>query len=79
MPELTWSQVMASFAMAQVRWAMNGFPIVPANIKADRGSKCQACPQRKGYWCRLCKCLIYLKTSLATEQCPANPPRWLRF
>lgn len=77
MPDLTWDQVLAHFAMAQVRWAMNGFPVVPPNTHANRHEKCKVCPHRKGVWCKKCKCVCYLKTKLATEKCPDNPPRWL--
>jgi len=79
MPELNAVQVMAYFSMALVRWAMAGLPVVPANTHDDRQSKCGVCPHRKGAWCKKCKCLIKLKTKLATEECPDSPPRWRNF
>jgi hypothetical protein len=79
MPTLSAIQVAAYFAMAMVRWASAGLPLVPVTTHNDRDSKCGVCPYRKGAWCTKCRCLIKLKTKLATEECPDTPPRWRRF
>lgn len=79
MKDITWPQVLAQFAKAMVKWTRAGLPLVSPAIHGGRQTHCQPCPHRKGYWCSKCKCLIYLKTKLATEQCPDDPPRWKKF
>ena len=75
--DITWAQVLKKFAIAMQTWIKRGLPLAPAPTHAKRQSQCQGCPHRVGYWCSKCKCLIYLKTKLATEHCPDDPPRWL--
>jgi hypothetical protein len=56
---------------------------VPKDEAERRGKICMACPQQKNGRCLLCGCctgsLIFNKTKFAYEQCPDNPPRWVKF
>lgn len=79
MQDMSWAQVAAQFAKAMAKWARAGLPRVSAAVHGQRQVPCATCPHRQGYWCGKCKCLIYLKTKLATEQCPDDPPRWRAF
>lgn len=79
MPDLSWAQVIAMFGQAMVKWAKAGMPLVPPNTHSDRLRKCDACPHKRNFWCQKCKCVCYLKTKVATEQCPDKNPRWLRY
>jgi hypothetical protein len=79
MPDLSWGQVLAMFAQAMVRWVKAGMPLAPDQVHADRLRKCDVCPHRKNFWCQKCKCVCYLKSKVATEQCPDDKPRWLRL
>lgn len=76
MPDISQLQVVANFAQAMVRWTRAGLPLVSQNVHNQRHGQCQVCPYRQGSWCQKCKCLTYLKTKIATEGCPDNPPRW---
>ena len=75
---LSWEQVADHFARSMATWAKSRLAVVSPAIHSQRQAKCAVCPHRSGYWCTPCKCLIYLKTKLATEQCPDNPPRWTK-
>jgi len=74
MPALSWPQVTAHFASAMVRWAAAGMPVVSEQVHGERNVTCKGCPRRNGHWCSICRCLIYLKSKVATEQCPEY--RW---
>jgi len=76
MPELTWPQVTGHFAAAMVRWAAHGLPLTSEDVHGERNLTCAGCPRRKGHWCSICRCLLYLKSKVATEQCPEY--RWKR-
>jgi hypothetical protein len=59
--------------------AIHGEPVFVSAEEADRRAAiCAACEHWTGLKCKLCGCLTQPKTALATEQCPDNPPRWLR-
>lgn len=77
MPDLSWTQVLAMFAQSMLKWAKAGLPIVPEKTHADRLRKCDICEHKLNFWCKKCKCVCYLKTKVATEQCPDN--RWLKL
>lgn len=49
---------------------------VGAAEQARRLAICQACEHFAGDLCRLCGCVGSWKARLATEACPASPPRW---
>jgi hypothetical protein len=79
MPDLSWNQVLTHFAMSMVKWGLAGMPVVPEKTHGERYAKCRACPHVRGFWCGKCRCVAFLKTKIATEQCADNPPRWLGF
>jgi hypothetical protein len=76
MPDLTWAQVLAIFSKSMTNWAKAGLPMVPSQARENRLQACSTCPHKKNFWCKLCKCVCYLKTAIATEKCPDNPARW---
>jgi len=66
---------------AFARWASEGFPVLPQADYFARESVCLDCPfytrTRTRHHCALCGC-DEVKLWLPTEQCPDDPPRWLR-
>lgn len=75
-PPLTWSKVLQQFAAAMLRWISEGCPVVDAQRHAERYGRCKACPKFVGFYCQVCRCVAYLKTKVATEVCPLDPPKW---
>lgn len=73
---ITWTDVVRQFAEAMLLWAKEGFPTVSRKTHAIRYAKCRLCPFFLNFYCRKCKCVAYLKSKLATESCPDDPPRW---
>ena len=69
-PEMTWPQVMQHFASSMVEWAKSGLATVSSGEHKRRYTLCQSCPQYTRYHCKICKCLVYTKTKMATEKCP---------
>lgn len=59
---------------------VSGGPVfVPEEVAAQRWSICDPCEYRKDSRCTLCGCYLNNltgKLKLATERCPANPPKW---
>ena len=53
---------------------------VPDEVLVERRAYCEGCENREGNRCRLCGCwlqnLVAGKLKIATERCPANPPKW---
>lgn len=45
-------------------------------VKQIRDARCRLCPHYVEPQCSICTCVTDLKTLLATERCPDNPPRW---
>lgn len=76
MPPITWAEVLRQFAVAMLKWGAQGFPLASAQQHGERYGTCKACPHFVSFYCRLCRCIGYLKTKVATEQCPDQPPRW---
>lgn len=74
--DLSWHQVLSHFGVSMVKWVTSGAPLVDESQHGERFSQCKACPHYTGFWCRKCRCIAYVKTKLATEECPDNPPRW---
>lgn len=57
-----------------------GLGIAPrAEVDRRRGI-CGGCEHRRpgpvGDYCSACGCVVAAKTTLATERCPLDPPRW---
>jgi hypothetical protein len=79
-----WAGQAWSYMEAKARWKLAGSPVTPPAVLAIREATCRGCGQhdaaRDG--CRVCGCGIdggslAEKRSMATEECPADPPRWL--
>lgn len=77
LPPLTWTQVLTSFARSMAAWVSQGLPLVDSKDHGARYDHCKTCPQFSGFYCKHCRCIAYLKTKLATEQCPLDPPKWV--
>lgn len=77
MPPLTWPQVMASFASSMVKWIRSGAVLVDGEQHGLRYDQCKTCTRFRAFYCEHCKCVAYLKTKLASEQCPLPEPRWV--
>ena len=77
MPPMNWGQVLASFTKSMVDWIRAGVPLVGGRIHGLRYDQCKTCTEFRSFYCAHCKCLAYLKTKLATEQCPLPEPRWV--
>lgn len=76
--KLTAGQVAAQFAKSMIEWKKQGFPLVSEAVHSQRyQSGCQKCPHYRYFLCQKCMCVSFLKTKLATQTCPDNPPRWV--
>jgi hypothetical protein len=75
--KLTAGQVTEMFATSMVNWGKKGFKLVDEATHTKRYAQCQVCPLYKNYLCQRCACLAFLKTKLAGQRCPDNPPRWI--
>ena len=57
--------------------------IVPDYIRVEREVICASCEENLAGRCRKCGCGVRAqwirKTHLATEQCPLEPPKWLKW
>ena len=76
MPPLTWAQVLARFIKSMAEWLAAGAPLVSSEVHGARYDQCKNCTKFRSFYCTHCKCIAYLKTKLATEQCPLPEPRW---
>jgi hypothetical protein len=72
LPTLTWTQVVANFSESMANWVKAGMPVTPGPEHEKRNGICTSnkCGQFRGYYCQLCKCIVYTKAGLATEYCP---------
>lgn len=81
------AQQVSNAAGAVVRAAravIAGKPVrVPPEVLAMREAICAACAENIAGRCRKCGCGVRAqwirKTDLATEQCPLDPPKWLKW
>ena len=75
---ITWVQVVTQFGKAMLDWLKEGLPLVDAATHQSRNDTCKSneCGQYRYYQCMDCKCITYLKTKLATEECPRQ--LWLK-
>jgi hypothetical protein len=77
MPPMTWGQVLASFTKSMAEWIRVGVPLVSSRIHGLRYDQCKNCTEFHRFYCNRCKCVCFLKSKLATEQCPLPEPRWI--
>jgi hypothetical protein len=69
-PDISWAQVTKHFVESMIAWGKAGLPVVTDEEHTRRYALCQRCPQFKKFYCKLCKCVVYTKTKVATEKCP---------
>lgn len=78
---LRWRSI-PTFLRALGRVVLNLFrkaPILAPTAEIDRREAiCNACPNCFHGQCQICTCAIVAKVCLSSEQCPDDPPRWLR-
>lgn len=57
---------------AERKWREAGYPVVPPEVYHHRLRICRACPKGQYQWfqCKHCRCVVYSKAKLATEDCP---------
>ena len=77
MPSMTWGQVLASFVKSMAEWIKVGAPVVDSRVHGLRYGQCKKCVEFRAFYCRHCKCLCFVKSKLASEQCPLPVPRWV--
>jgi hypothetical protein len=74
---------MYSYLEAHARWKLAGSPVPSPEQLAEREAACKSCPYydvlKDG--CKVCGCgldggSLDEKRRMATEMCPAEPPRW---
>lgn len=72
-----------TFALAvwhTLNYWLDGRPVIaPAEVQRHRLQACYQCPHRHFSQCRLCTCLLDVKTILSAEQCPDKPARWKKL
>jgi hypothetical protein len=56
-----------------------GMPRATTEQRAARLAICRGCENYDVGWCKACGCYLRIKTSLATERCPLDPPLWDRL
>lgn len=69
---LSWGEVWRHLLKSMEEWKKAGFPTVPGPVYVERVHICRECPKKQYQWfqCRHCKCIVYSKAKLATEDCP---------
>ncbi len=67
---------MVNFSKALAEHARDGMRLVDDKTYNERLELCIVCPNRHYDSCGLCGCPVDKKCSWASEQCPANPPKW---
>lgn len=63
-----WSHLFASMD----EWKKSGFETVSKEVYVKRIQICRECPKGEYQWfqCKQCRCIVYIKAKLATEDCP---------
>lgn len=69
---LTWIEVVNHLIESGKKWREAGYPLTPEPAYSQRLNVCKTCPkgQYKWFQCRHCKCIVYSKAKLASEDCP---------
>jgi hypothetical protein len=59
-------------------FANDKYTLSTPRVRDVRAARCTFCPHfaRESAQCTKCTCVVSLKTLLATERCPDQPPRW---
>ena len=76
---LTWKspfRLLAALSRA-VRTFFTDDPVLATpGVQSVRETRCLGCDKFKDDQCTLCTCVVALKTVMASETCPDNPPKW---
>lgn len=69
---MAWLQVWDHLRQSMAAWKKAGFPMLSGAPYIERINTCKVCPKGQYRWfqCRHCRCPIYSKAKLATEECP---------
>lgn len=69
---MSWQEVVRHLMEAGKVWRAAGYPLTPDKAYIERINTCKTCVkgQYKWFQCRHCKCLVYTKAKVATEDCP---------
>jgi len=69
---LTWGEVWRHLMVSVAEWQKAGYPTVNGEAYVQRINTCRGCPKGQYQWfqCKHCKCIVYSKAKLATEDCP---------
>lgn len=75
---ISWAEVITQFGKAMLSWLKEGLPLVDSETHQARNDECKSnrCGQYRHFQCQQCKCITYIKTKLATEECPRK--LWLK-
>lgn len=68
-------KMVSDFAKAMTRSAKEGFPATPRGVYLSRRHRCNRCTSKAQ--CPHCNCVLWLKCSMATEECPLG--YWPKF
>lgn len=71
-----WWRSGLNFTAAVARYIAAGCPNVPESVYNERLRICAQCPLCRNSKCLICGCDLLAKAAMATEKCPASPPRW---
>jgi hypothetical protein len=50
--------------------------LAPEEVRKERMKICGQCEQFENNKCKLCGCVMPMKTTFANMRCPADPPKW---
>lgn len=67
---LSYAQAAVGFAKSMAKAIEAGMPLVSDAVYGQRVGVCHGCGEFNHFQCRICKCLIWAKAKLATEDCP---------
>lgn len=74
---MTWKEAAEHLTASLATWARTGFKLAPDDVYDERVATCQDnCPHYRWFQCRLCRCLVFTKAKVPTEECPVK--RWKR-
>lgn len=65
-------EIFVHMLQAVKAWKAAGLPLVTDAVYHQRLRVCRSCPKGQYQWfqCRQCRCIVYSKAKLATEDCP---------
>src|SRR5579872_3451662 len=73
-----WWRSGLDYVAAVARYVAAGCPNVSGSEYTERMRICAECPLCRFGQCLICGCDLETKARMATEECPRDPPRWLK-